>query len=212
MFKCINSFSYQMTLTLLIILCFSFSVFAKSGSDRVLKPMAVGDSPVDIVGIKVKSTVVEPSHKFIAEDDWLNGLTFTIRNVSDKPISYLDIELYFPAPSGSQVDGALHQLRYGWEPIHPNNSDAGNKTKSIMPGDTLDLTLSETEVQGVVSILLSHAGISTNVESVTYCIGKVFFEGDEDTMWSRGRLLRRDTNDPMRFNVREKYVLRKSTK
>lgn len=208
----IKSFGYQITLALLITLCFSFSVSAQYDSSRVLSPMAVGTSPVDIVGIKVKGRAVEPNRKFLAEEDWLNGLTFTLKNVSDKPISYVDVELLFPARAGSQVDGALFELRYGVKPILPNNSDVGNRPKSILPGATLDLTLSEAEVQGVVSILLSHAGISSNVESVTYCVGTVFFEGDEDTFWSRGHLLRRDSNNPMRFNVTEKYVPRKSTK
>ena len=211
MSACIKSLAQLLT-SLLIILCFSFAAFAQYGSDRVLKPIEVGISPVDIIGIKVKGKTIEPNRSFLAEDDWLNGLTFTIKNVSDKSISYVDVELYFPTPSGSRVEYALFELRYGFEPVVPNRSSAVNKPKSLLPGETLDLSLSEAEVQGVVSILLAHAGISNNVENITYCVGKVFFEDDEDTMWRRGRLLRRDSNNLMRFNVREKYVLRKSTK
>jgi hypothetical protein len=113
--------------------------------------MPVGDSPVEIVAIKVKAVTIEPGHKFTAEDDWLNGLTFTLKNVSDKPIVYADVELLFPAPSGSQVAGAVYELRYGRNPIIPNTSTSSDTLKAIMPGESLDLTLSESELQSAVS-------------------------------------------------------------
>jgi hypothetical protein len=142
--KRLKSFSYQIALMLFSILFLSLFAFAQNKTERVLKRMSLGgDSPVEIVSIKAKGVAIVPNQKFTDSDDWLQDLTFTIKNISDKPIVFVSVYLSFPAPAGSRVAGAGYDLRYGKYQVLPDVPNSGDKPKAIKPEESIDLTLSE---------------------------------------------------------------------
>ena len=191
-------------------LTYSFGL-AQQPKDRVLVQLRFEpprQAPIEIIGIEVKGQVVEPGRKFSSGEDWLRGLSFTLKNVSDKPVSYIQIDLRFPTPAGSQARNAAFDLTYGDLRLIPNPADDMSAPKSLMPGETLKLEMSEGDYRNLTS-LLAHAGQSGEVETVKFDIGAVRFENEPDTMWRLGYLLRRDANNPMRFNVTELYTLPK---
>ncbi len=76
------------------------AVAARQSGQRVVgqAPAEAGrQSPVEVVAVQVKGEPVMPGRSFAADDDWLLGLTFRLKNVSDRPISYVEISLRFPA-------------------------------------------------------------------------------------------------------------------
>ena len=141
---------------------------AQQAKDRVLVqlPFEPGrQTPVEITAIEVKGKVVEPGRKFSSGDDWLRGLTFTLKNISDKPVSYIEVGLHFLAPAGSQAQNAVYDLRYGYLRVIPNPAADMSAPKSLMPGETWRLELSEADYQNLAG-LRAYGGQSSDVETV----------------------------------------------
>jgi len=51
------------------------------------------NEPVRIRAVKVKDIRVRHGQKFVADDDWLSGLTVTVKNRTDKTITFAAIDL-----------------------------------------------------------------------------------------------------------------------
>src|SRR5215207_4851036 len=56
--------------------------------------------PVEIVAVKLNGGEVRPGEKIPGDDDWLRGLSFTLKNVSDRPLASVAVALQFPRPQG----------------------------------------------------------------------------------------------------------------
>src|SRR6185436_7507291 len=72
------------------------STSAQELRDRQLKPAAdftTIQMPVEIVSVKLKGSDVAPGQKIKGDDDWLKGVSFTLKNISDKPIAYVEVGL-----------------------------------------------------------------------------------------------------------------------
>src|SRR2546423_10435428 len=109
----INSRSVFLAATLL------FSTFASASAqqvkDRQLIPafdFATIQIPVEIVAIRLKGKEFAPGEKIKGDDEWLRGVCFTVKNISDKPIAYVAIGLRFePPPGGARI--VVFTLSYG---------------------------------------------------------------------------------------------------
>jgi len=89
--------------TLLSMLAVSESTFAQQIRSRSLAPafdFSNMQMPVEILSIKLNGKEVQPGEKIDGDDDWLLGLSFTFKNISDKPIAFIDIGLRFPSRKG----------------------------------------------------------------------------------------------------------------
>ncbi|MDQ3743219.1 MAG: hypothetical protein M3444_02440 [Acidobacteriota bacterium] len=67
---------------------------------------------IEITGIEVAGRPITPGRPFAAGDDWLLGLTVRVKNVSAKPITYLQLSLSFPE-AHYHSGGVGYTLRYG---------------------------------------------------------------------------------------------------
>ncbi|MFQ5739026.1 MAG: hypothetical protein ACE5JX_08415 [Acidobacteriota bacterium] len=61
-------------------------------SDRVVHVLSHATSPVRITAMRVGDESIEASKPFAAEVDWLSRLTWMVKNVSEEPISYIEID------------------------------------------------------------------------------------------------------------------------
>src|SRR5687767_9518115 len=166
---------------------------ARQTGRRVIRQAAVEagrQSPVEVVSVSVGGRAVEPGRPFAAGDDWLLGLTFTVKNVSDRPVSFVDISLRLPTAAGNKHSSTsfVGPVRYGCWPGFPCYTDAAGSSAEILPGETRDVAVRI--VPKGFAALLARLGAATPVESAEYDIDAVFF--DADTRWSRGLLFRRD--------------------
>lgn len=118
-----------------------------AAQERVIKRTAWRNEPVKIVKLKVKGKPVEPARKFLAENDWLRGLTVSVKNTSDKTIVWIDLALDFPrsTDSSSEPDARDH-LIYGHYPPPPGGTATLHPEQPpVRPNETVDLVLTDYE-------------------------------------------------------------------
>lgn len=192
------------TLAMLFILVTSGLSFGQQLRDRELRPDSDFTNiqmPVEILSIKLNGKEIQQGEKIMGDDDWLQGLSFTLKNISDKPIAYIEVGLKLSRP-GSFV---VYILNYGVNYPH-GESRRASSPPAIQPGQTLNLVLTKEKYPIFLSVL-AQGGASRSFDTVSYYLNRVSFEGEPDVIWSGGNLTRRDPNEFDKFNVIERYVL-----
>lgn len=182
----------------------SGSILAQEIKDRELRSafdFTGIQMPIEIVSIRVNGKKVAPGEKIKGNDDWLKGLSFTLKNVSDKPIAYVDIGLKFPQPKGFVV----YSLNYGVD-LSRGTPRRESSPPAIQPGESLDLVLTKERYQVFLNIL-AQGGASSSFDIAPYYVHKVCFDNEPDVIWESGNLKRRDPNQIGKFDVIERYVL-----
>lgn len=186
----------------LVAACVSTS--AQQVRDRQLQPafdFTKVQMPVEILSIKLHGREVQPGEKIKGDDDWLRGLSFTLKNISDKPVAYIDIGLLFPQPKGVVV----YSLNYGVD--FPRGDRRGESSPpAIEPGETVDLVLTKDRYK-VFQRILAQGGAASSFDTAKYYIGRISFENEPDVIWESGNLKHRDPNQPTEFYVIGRYAL-----
>jgi len=126
------------------------------------------------------------SVKFKASDGWYKQVWIRMRNVSDRPIYGVVAQLYFQ-PSYTRTLFSL-----------PLAASTRLKQGVLEPGADIILTVSDQAWSLTADILKQH-GVEPDLASVKFRIDMVRF-GD-DLQWSKGHQLRRDPDNPNRWNV-----------
>jgi len=187
----------------LMIATASDSIFAQQLRDKQLKTafdFTNVQMPVEILSIRLKGEEIQPGEKIMGDDDWLQGLSFTLKNISDKPIAYIEVGLEFLRPNGFVV----YSLNYGVD-YSRGESRRESSLPAIQPGQTLNLVLTKEKYPIFLSVL-AQGGASRSFDTASYSLNRVSFEGEPDVIWSGGNLMRRDSNQFDKFNVIERYV------
>lgn len=198
----LRRFSYLAGVVL--ILATSPLVMTQELKDRQLRPafdFRLIQMPVEIVSMKVNGKEIQAGEKINGNDDWLRGLSFTLKNISDKPISYISMRLRVDRPTRILV----YNLDFGFDPssgaykseLHP---------RIIAPGESVDIVLTK-DKYAVFLNMLNLAEFSHDFDVAQYYVGRVRFENEPDVIWEGGNLKRRDPNSSSKFDVIEKYVL-----
>src|ERR1044072_3348597 len=81
---------------------------APQAKERVVKIITLKDQPVDIIAVRFKGGPVEAARKFKGDSDCSNGLTVTIKNVSNRPIVFATVLVTAPHEKNGvrkQIDG-----------------------------------------------------------------------------------------------------------
>jgi hypothetical protein len=87
-----------------------------------------------IVAITVNQTQITTGQPFSADEDWLDKLTFRIRNVSDKTITDFQFGLAFPETDNGRGN-------YAGIPFGYNDKKNSEHRKGISPGSEVELTI-----------------------------------------------------------------------
>ena len=166
--------------------------------ERTIKKIHAPNEPVKISKLKLKGDVRSFGQKFDDEDDWLKGLTLHLKNTSDKPIVYMEIDLDFPRPEDQSSPDELpfvSPLRYGYSAvIHaPLPADAQRR---LMPGEDVEIRLVDSEYESLTATL-RQLNYPAGIKEVELSVSIVIF-GD-DTGWSLGTPTRRDPAKPDRW-------------
>jgi hypothetical protein len=185
------------------------SASAQDLRDRELKPaidFATIEMPVQIVSIKLKGTDVAPGEKTKGDDDWLKGVSFTVKNISDKPIAYVAIGLLFePPPVAGRPRVVVFILSYGVDYSRgvPRN---GSSPPPIQPDQTVDLVLTNERYPNFLQIL-GMGEMPLGFDVVPYYVERVLFDDDPNIIWEAGFLKRQNPAAIQRFEIIEKYKL-----
>ena len=181
----------------------SGSILAQEIRDRVLSPLAdfaMVQAPVAITSVKLNGKEIQPGQKIKGNDDWLRGVSFTLKNISDKPIAFVNVGLRFPTRDGMVV----YSLAYG-----VNHSHGTPRTESsppaIQPGESFDLVLTKERYESFLYVMAQ--GKPTSLDAAAYYIMSACFENEPDVIWEGGFLKRRDPHQFSKFDIVERYVL-----
>lgn len=136
-----------MNARLLFVLAMVFFSIAPSASGQELRDRELSfdfttvQMPVEIVSIKLNGKNVAPGEKVKGDDDWLKGVSFTLKNISDKPIAYVAIGLRFEPPNGpARIVGFF--LSYGVD-YSRGVPRSGSSPLPLQLGQTVDLVLTD---------------------------------------------------------------------
>lgn len=169
-------------------------------AERTLGIERYPNEPLELVDIKVSEQSVKgkikigprykgqgtDSTKFKGEDGWFKNLRVRLRNVSGRPIYRVKALLLFK-PSTLQMFFSIPL-------IHPKES----KQEPLQPGAEIDLVVRGDTLNRMMETMQQHS-VDANTSSVSISVDDAYFSNE--LKWSRGVLLRRDPNDPNRWNV-----------
>lgn len=157
--------------------------------------------PVEVVSVKLNGREVRPGEKIQGDDDWLRGVSFTLRNVSDKPLAYASVALQFARLHGY----VAYVLSYGVD-LSRGEHRRDSSPPAIEPDRTVDLVLTQEKYAGFLRIL-EVGEAARSFDAAPYYVDRVCFEGEPDIIWAAGMLKRRDPNRPTEFIAVERYTL-----
>jgi hypothetical protein len=186
-------------LLLLIILGLVGTLSSSSGrpiqkQERTIKKVSWRNEPVKIAKLKIKGKPIGLGQSFLEEDDWLEGMTISVKNTSGKTITFLSMRLDFPRPeSSSQEPVSIYEFEYGRNPLFASGSSLPN-TPTIAPGESTEFSISDTIYAALKKLLSDYPASIKKVEIV---LNSVAF--DDGTEWQGGGLYRRDPSDPGRL-------------
>ena len=156
--------------------------------------------PIEILSITLNGNEIRPGEKIKGGENWVKGLTFKIKNISDQPISYLNVHFKFPMPNGFVSATALY---YG---LNHGDIRRGPLPPSIQPGETKELVLTKQDYDSFLYVL-AQAKISSDFDTAHFYIERVCFENQPDVIWQAGWLMRRHGVEYNRFDRMQKYFL-----
>jgi hypothetical protein len=166
--------------------------------DRLLKKLSWKNEPVKIVATKIKSRDIKLGEEFPEQDDWLRGFKIKILNISDKPITFINLRFDFPIPEGSNIDVvSSYELEYGRSPQVPAEVKGSEFPPPIGIGETREITLADRDYDKLTEFL-ERTKYPRSIKNVEIVLEQVLFA--DDSMWSAGGIFRRDPNNPGIWN------------
>lgn len=192
-------------LVLSILAAASLSIQAQEMTDRQVVPaydFSTIQMPVEIVSISLNGKEIRPGEKIKGNGNWLRGISFRVKNISDQPLAYVNIGFKFPLPNGFVV---VNVLNYGINLSHGDFRTEPSQP-AIQPGQTLDLVLTKQRYDSFLYVL-AQASAPSSFETAPYFVERVCFENQRDVIWQDGFLKRRNAAEIGRFDAFERYVL-----
>lgn len=188
------------------ILFASSRVVSKGMTQRSEKSLDIEryrSEPLELVDLKVSEQSVKgqiqvkrringdglDSVKFQDEGEWFRRVKVRVRNVSDKPVLNIVAYLYFKPPASTPL-------------FRVELTPARNMFNELLePGREIDLTVTDQSWNRTLEILKQY-GVDASQSTVTFSVDFVVF--NNETLWSRGHLVRQDPDNPRRFIPVEK--------
>ena len=166
----------------------SFQAFAQ-GNERTIITKNDPRLPVKIMGVRTKGRNVESNRPFVENDDWLRDLTVDVKNDSDKTVTFLQLEMFFPRPEPDvKKPGTSFTLDFGDNPFRYDSATAMPplSVNPVSPGKNLEITLSDSRWSALNTLLIDTGFfVTTKVQIRVNLIG--FSDG---TAWS-GQMMQR---------------------
>lgn len=159
------------------------------------KRLIYPNEPVYVMDLSVKGEQHQINrHVRAADEDWLNGLTFKVKNVSKKNIVFIYASLVFPETKAILGRTFVFDLLYGAD---PRLDVAPSTEKPLKPEEAAEFVLSDASYGMVKRSIELRITPMKNINSVEIDILRVVF--DDDTGWATGAFLHRDPNNPKRW-------------
>ncbi len=152
-------------LSLIILLASSSAVFAQTAERSIILPEVRGssnDKGLEFVEMSVDGKPIVPGTPFVAGDDWLSSLTFKIKNITGKPLRYIQMGFGMPEtkPSGKLLG---FNFSYGTACNAKDNADCAAKSKDlklVMPDEIIEMKFDAKNYQRNQAFIQRVAGLT----------------------------------------------------
>src|SRR5262245_27302903 len=169
----------------------------RRSDEKVIEKDPYDDNePVEIDNLSVKNVKVALHQKFSAktlaeqgggeEEDWLENLEFTVRNKSDKRISYLGISLRFPRIGDpDRSAGISYYLVFGVDPRASVEAATYAEPFSLDPGASHSIRLSEKGLNEIKKRVAISKNSLADFNTVFLRISVIGYE--DGVLWAAGK-------------------------
>ena len=170
------------------------SSLPRQSDEKVVERTTFPNEPFEFGDLSVRKTKVSPGQRFSAislsekaggrVEDWLENLSFTLRNTSKRRMTYINVELDFPETVSNGPLMVYNHLGIG---IHPKAS--GDMLKNAVPlalepGGNVTLSFSAQHLSAIKEFLALRNFQLADLNQAVVRIDYVIFEGG--TKWSQG--------------------------
>src|SRR5262249_55621423 len=156
---------------------------------RVVEKISWRTEPVRMEKITARGTVVELGRTFQQEKDWFSDLTVSVKNISNKAIARIEINVSFPHDTqvSADVPMLVIPLLHGLDP-----ADAKDQIP-LLPGETTELHMLKSNLP-IITQGLAKLGYPQDVSRVSLMLNSVTFV--DGSMWAGDEILYPDPKNP----------------
>lgn len=153
------------------------------------------DPPVKIKAVRLDGKPIKTDEKFLADDDWLEGLSVSVKNETAKAIVSIGVDVLFLRPEEQAKEPPyVYKLGYGPDPflLKPGEEYQTNLPPTP-PGEMVAMFIPADHYNDIKSSLSElgypspHKGIEIRIASIGFSDG---------TFWHSGSYYRRDPTTP----------------
>jgi hypothetical protein len=156
---------------------------------RVVEKISWRTEPVHMEKITANGTVIDLGRKFQQGKDWFSDLTVSVKNVSNKAIARIEINVSFPSDASAADDMPTLVI-----PILHGLDPADSKDQlPLLPGETAELHMLKTNLP-IIKQRLSTLGYPDDVSRVSLMLNSVTFV--DGSMWAGDEILYPDPKNP----------------
>ena len=165
----------------------------KQQGKRVIQRLRNPNQPVEIIELSTRGKVAKLNEEIDVGDEWLNGLTWKIENISHKIILSIDLVVMLPDTEGPGQPVLAFPMHYGANPPGARHPGIGQPLK---PKDIIDVTITEEIYRNIKPHLESRIPLK-NINNLQITLDLIVF--DDDSAWSSSGYMRRDPDNPRRW-------------
>lgn len=168
------------------------------GEKRIVKASSINDV-LKIEKVDVDGREIGLSQAFQAGDDWMRGVSVTLRNVSGKQIVSFSLDTAFPETTATG-NRMMSSIVYGRRPGLPAEVKVAERPP-VAAGESVVLSFLGDEYDKLIRFLNSRQPLA-GLSKAELSIGMVFF--NDGTAWSTGSFMKPHDTIPNRWTPIER--------
>jgi hypothetical protein len=158
---------------------------------RRIVEQAAFEGPVEVVSLEIEGNPARFNDSIFAGKDWLKSLQLELKNLHDKSIVHMRVELEI-APAGKMDAPLFLSLTFGIRPRRLMAELDAKTLKKLAPNKTQKLAVSE-ETSDFLNRYMKEQEIE-DIDKVKVQVAFIIFE--DGVAWGKGQTLRQDIKNP----------------
>jgi len=164
------------------------------GRQKVIEKARTANEVVQFSEIKVSQKSVEFGKTFDDDDDeWAGKIFLKVKNISEKPIVYLSVNLNFP---DTRATGAMMSYPVVLGQMPGSKFPQFHDPILFLPGESLEIPVTQNHAK--MKSFVEEGMPFRNIRKVELEIGFVVFV--DKTAWAAGTFKRQNANNPDRYD------------
>jgi hypothetical protein len=190
----------------LLVICATVSVAGWSlnlslgqGRGKAIGKTFTRNSVVEFEEIKAAGKTVKFNERFDGNDDWIPTVRFKAKNISNKSIVYLAVNINFPETRATLGAMMSYPIEFGQKP--DSTFPSHGEPMVLLPNDTVEINLQDHYPR--IKAFIERRLTLKDIHQADLEVNFVIF--DDKTGWSAGNYYRQDPVNPDRYiNIGDK--------